>query len=553
MNRREALAALGATAVAAQAQDAAGPYPHFDAILRRHDEAVVHYMSRQITDPKARWRGNFADANGLFWPGTLSGILETLATAFVYPQSKHYKSNEVFARMQMASETLLRETSADGNIDNPVTNWNSPPDTAFAVRSLASGAILARRAGNREASALLEPWLRKAGASLARGGIHTPNHRWVVCAALAQVHELFSEPSYLKRIDQWLAEGIDIDEDGQYDERSTAVYNPITDNAFTTMAAKLKRPELLDPVRKNLNAMLYLLHPGYEVVTEISRRQDLNQRGDMGGYWFSLQHLAVRDNDGRFATLSRHFAPTRGSLPALLEYPEINIAKPSPQPVPDTYEKTFPGLGLTRIRRGELSACIFADNSRFFTLRKGVAVINAVRFASAFFGKAQFRPTSVAKREGAWFLTQSLEGPYYQPFQPPRRIQASEWTDTQKQRPQSEVMKLTQSAEIRETPTGFRIRIRANGTKDVPLAIEVNLREGGKLDGVEPAPDVPSGFLLSRGQAVYKLGGNTIKFGPGLAVNTYTQVRGAESKLSGPSVYLTGLTPFDHTLDFECS
>ena len=39
---------------------------------------------------------------------------------------------------------------------------------------------------------------------------------------------------------------------------------------------------------------------------------------------------------------------------------------------------------------------------------------------------------------------------------------------------------------------------------------------------------------------------------PGFAEHSYTQVRGAEPKLAGPSVYMTGLTPFDRTIDFEC-
>src|SRR3712207_9337592 len=100
------------------------------------------------------------------------------------------------------------------------------------------------------------------------------------------------------------------------------------------------------------SSMLYLLHPGYEVVTEISRRQDLNQRGDMGPYWFALAYLAHHMKDGRFATLVRHFAPTRATLSAVMEYPELTELPTRTEPVPDTYRRNFPHNGLLRIRRG---------------------------------------------------------------------------------------------------------------------------------------------------------------------------------------------------------
>ncbi|MEO8130908.1 MAG: hypothetical protein ABI822_27670, partial [Bryobacteraceae bacterium] len=428
----------------------------------------------------------------------------------------------------------------------------SPPDTAFGVRAMCTGAVLAQREGDRALLAIMEPFLRKAGSSLSHGGIHTPNHRWVVSAALSQLHELFGEPGYLRRIDQWLAEGIDIDADGMYDERSTARYNPIVDSALVVIAAKLKRPQLLEYVRRNLDAMMYLLHPGYEVVTEISHRQDLNQRGNMGGYWFPLQYMAIHDNNGRYMTISNHFTPTHAPLSTFMEYPELNSAGPKPEPVPDQYEKQMEVLDLVRIRRGSTSASIFTkDNSRFFTLRRGEAVINAVRFASAFFGKAQFVPDQSESKDGVRHLTQTLEAPYYQPFTPSRKIAAGEWRSTQKLRPQSEVCRLRQSASIAETKNGFRVRIQAGGTKNVPVTIEINFREGGKLEGVVPMHKIEAGWALASGKGTYRMGNDTITFGPARHEHSFVQMRGALPKLSGPSVYLTGFTPFDHTIEFE--
>jgi hypothetical protein len=87
----------------------------------------------------------------------------------------------------------------------------------------------------------------------------------------------------------------------------------------------------------------------------------------------------------------------------------------------------------------------------------------------------------------------------------------------------------------------------------VPVAVEINLREGGTLEGCSPAPQVLDGWILDRGEATYRLGGNAVRFGPGVAPHRYTQIRGAEPKLPGPSVYLTGFTPFDHTIGFEWS
>ena len=66
-------------------------------------------------------------------------------------------------------------------------------------------------------------------------------------------------------------------------------------------------------------------------------------------------------------------------------------------------------------------------------------------------------------------------------------------------------------------------------------------------------PGAPGSFVLERGSGIYRAGKNEIRFGPGAAPHRYVQLRGAEPKLPGQSVYITGFTPFDQTLTFECS
>jgi hypothetical protein len=552
MNMQISRRAVLAAATAAIGTLKAEPSPLIPAIVKHHDESVEYYLKAQITDPSDRWRGSLKDEYGLPSWGAAGGMATSFATAFLHPDSKFHYDKTMVQRIALACDFLQRESTPDGNINLAITNWNSTPDTAFCIRSMATGAILLKRNNQQEVFALMDPYLRTAGRALATGGVHTPNHRWVVSAALSQLYEIYADPAYLRRIDQWFAEGMDIDADGQFDERSTGQYAPIVDAALVTVAAKLNRPQLLDYVRRNLDATLYLLHADYELVTEFSHRQDLNERRNAGSYWFPLHYLGMHDANGRYLTLSRQFASTAGSLAALMEYPELNQSGPPSAPLPNDFEKTFPGLGLGRIRRGQTSVSILKDYSRFFTLRHGEAVLNGVRFSSAFFGKGQFTSDEWSKEGGSYKLVQHLEGPYFQPFTPPRAIHAGEWNKTRKDRQQSQICRLEQIATITETKKGFRVRVQSHGTKDVPVAVEINFRPGGKFEGVEPAYKAQEAWILPSGATgVFRAGKDEVRFGPGLKQHAYTAVRGAQPKLDGPSVYLTGFTPFDHSIEFE--
>ena len=203
--RRQVLWTLGSAALAAGAP--AAPPDVDTQVVARNDEALERLLRAQLTDPANPRLGGVADDYGMFHAGAAGALIETAAASWMTSQSKHHGAPEVLERIRHAAKFLERSQSAEGNIDLLSTNFNSPPDTGFVVHNVGTAAALAKMYGAGEMLRALQPFLVKAAAGMATGGIHTPNHRWVVSSALAQVNDVFPDAAYTRRIGQWLAEG----------------------------------------------------------------------------------------------------------------------------------------------------------------------------------------------------------------------------------------------------------------------------------------------------------------------------------------------------------
>lgn len=551
---------LGALGVSPRARGA-GPTDAFVARLARANDALVAaVLARQQAD------GAVPNEHGIPTVHDTAGLIATLVAARHATDSRHHRDAALLGPLERAAAYLQAAQHADGTIDLVSTNFHSPPDTAFMVEIIGGVSELLHRADEPAEARLrasLDQFIRRAGEALLTGGVHTPNHRWVVCAALARVHERFPERRYLERVEQWLAEGIDVDPDGQYTEKSTSVYSPVVNRALLTTARLLDRPDLLDPVRRNLEMTLYYVHPDGEVVTEASRRQDRYQRGSMSRYYYGYRTMALRDGNRVFAAMARQIERTAepqltSELLTFLAEPEFGGPLPPDAPLPSEYAKVFAHSALARIRRGRVSATVLAQNSTLFSYRKGSAALEAVRLASAFFGKGQFVGQELVVRDGSYVLEQQLDGPYFQPLTADQIADGEHVrmapngtlaVGSRAARARSNVQHLTSRVVIRETDGRFQLAFDLGGTDGVPVALELAFRAGGRLEGVAPVDGVADAFLLASGSGRYVLGEEVITFGAGHATHRWTQLRGALQKWEGLSVYLTGYTPFRHTLE----
>jgi hypothetical protein len=315
-------------------------------------------------------------------------------------------------------------------------------------------------------------------------------------------------------------------------------------------------------VRKNLEMTLYYVHPDGEVVTEASRRQDRYQRGSMARYYYSYRSLALHDGNGRFAAMTRQVERTAraqiGELAAFLTEPALLRAAAAGCPAADRLRQTLRLFEPSPASAAaQVSGTVLANNTTLFSFRKNTAALEAVRFATAFFGKGQFTADSLEVRDGRYVLRQKLDGPYFQPLSADQ-IATGDHTkmapngtlanDSRAARARSNIQTLDAVVEITESSGKFSLTIALTGTAEVPVSIELAFRHGGKLTGVEPIAGTADAYLLHQGTGRYTVGSDTIEFGPGRVEHTYTQVRGAVPKWDGQSVYLTGLTPFKTTL-----
>lgn len=534
-----------------------------DKIIKKlsllNDVNVTDYLSRQISKPGERWDGGVADKYKMPNVHTTNELISIAGSAYASKFSKFYLSPELVKPLEKAAACLVNVQHDDGTIDLHSTNFHSTPDTAFIVNDLARVFNCLKKlnqADLKDALNSMEKFLSNAGKAFAVGGIHTANHRWVVCSALAWVNYFFPSQKYVDRIDEWLSEGIDFDPDGQYIERSVGDYSPICDTMFITIGRLLNRPELFEYARKNLEMSLYYIQPGGEVVTDASGRQDSAYTAYVNGYYYAYRYFAIKDNNSEFAAvcdLIERNMPEKitSHLPYIMEDPNFGKNLGNASKIPSDYFKRFSYSGIFRIRRESTDITIIENNPTFFSYRKGNAVLQSMRLAASFFGtRGQFISENCAVDEGKIILSKSKIHGYMQPIKKEERSGDVLWgSQSLADREKSELQTMNFQVIILESNGKISLEIDITGTEYVPVSLEMSFRPGGKLEGVVSDENMEDSYFLESGIGQYCVGDDVINFGPGANSHKWAQMRGMLPKQDGYSVYITGFTPFKQILE----
>ncbi|MFC0531973.1 hypothetical protein [Phytohabitans kaempferiae] len=583
------------------------------------DPALAGPATAKAPKVDDRFLDTLTTINNLQVPGVLSGYENQIASgtsprnlarnalrlvaAYANQRGAYYHQESLLPPVAALADALRARQNPSGLYD--VGNLDSPPDTSFAMADIGLTYKLLEKDGSPTTVAIRDKYLaimQKATDALVKGGVHTPNHRWEICKALSYIYDITKKKNVLARIDDWLGEGIDQDNEGEYSERSPNYASEVTNRSLVIVARLADRPKLRENVRQNLEMTLFRLQPNGEVETVHSRRQDQTGVQEVWKYWTHFREMAIVYNDRRFAAVAEQigdqvaanpqsFASSGYSvgefLAEALAYPDLAGELPRPAQLSTNYEKRTHNSHLVCIRRGDTTARIFggtdyhnerrdsagqettireiasglSTNPTFFKFRKGAAILDSVRMSPSFFSTGHFRSNGLKPFQGGWRLTDTVKVPYHLPLPQKHRRGNGDYALTSEGRFYSKMdfanrpkqfKVLETKITIREVRPGvFEIEFEVNGPK-TSLGIELAFRSGGTLDGV-----VGSGgaYQLVEGEGTYTVGDDVITFGPGNgptstslgAGEKYTHLSGSLTP-SGQRVYIGGSVPFRYLL-----
>ena len=495
---------------------------------KKNAEFLLKY---QITDPQSPDFGGYYNKGFGVVAENGGASAGTLIDLYFCPQSRYYRDPAVLRCADGLVCHLRNHLHEDGTVDYFCCNFHSAPDTAFVVLALAKPALLidAQTAEEKAFRDDLFETLRRMKEALLHEGFHTPNHRWVICAALSLIHRLMPDPRCLARIGEYLAERIDCSEDGEYAERSAGGYNEINNRALLLLAENLQKPELLEHVRRNLNLMRAFIHSDCSIFTENSTCQDRGTApyAEKYAYQYLLCGYALRDRELQaigvllLEDCIRNGRPFPLAVHDLRLYPEAfsELPEPADRSVFEV-NRLVRGSGLLRLSRAGLNLWAVEKLPIFLFCRKN-DIDFYIKGGINFFNCRHLLVENIHEcPDGAYEMTYTGEGCYLQPFGEDQGT-ADWWQMDRGRRETSGHLSIAVTIRIIPADGGFDIDVRTEGCPGSTIRFEIGVKPNVLVRGEGyHIPAAAGGRLIAqRGMLELFDGADTVTVGPAFAAN----------------------------------
>ncbi len=537
---------------------------HRQEMLRDMDARLEGVLARQIMEEDDPRYGGFWTESFHVEPRQSGFFLGEMIAAYCTPDSSWY----LHPRMEKAIRAVIAYMDAhqrpDGCFDLTPCNYASPPDTAFMVNALLNGWWVLEKCAAPEADFIRQPVYRlidSTSRGVAAGGFHTPNHRWAIASCLLCCEKITGNAALGERAREYLREGLDINEDGEFAERSAGNYNQVNDDQMIRLYIATGDSVYLEAAAKNLEMMYCYFDPDHSVFTNNSTRQDLGRKVYSESYYILyllVGYFLKRPDLGAMAEWIWQDCRRRGSIPSgaewLLNYPEMDgYAADFPCMKPfEQVDRLFPDSDIARIRSGRWSCSLLNGKANCLYFQHG-AFSMYMTIYSNLCDRRNFLSDTLERTPTGYRMKAHAAGWYYLPF--PEKPDTSDWwaMDNPNRRPKTEGLPLDTTLDIVKRPGGVDLHIRTQGIDQLPLRMEFSFLPGGYvrtehfLQHTRPGEsiNIMSGTVEACGP-----GGETIVIDGAFGAHDFTDRMGGAYPLSDKhyTVYFTAYTPVDKVI-----
>lgn len=534
-------------------------------IIRDSEGRAELFERNQITDRQSDQYGGFVEEKLWTQPKSTIYKLTTLLSLYNTPQSRYYHSGEAMERIQAALDYVIRFQHEDGTFDYVNCNFHSAPDTAFCVKRLLPSFLFLQKnrdvPGSGEALKKIEGILRRGAEGIRQGGFHTPNHRWAIASVLMACANLFQEEKLRARAEEYLREGIDCNQYGEFSERSSGNYNRVNDEAMLTLYEETGDRQYLDCAVRNLKMMFSYFEPDGTIFTKNSTRYDSWKKVYPKDYYFDYLYLAYLTKEPVFAAAANRIMEdilargdrTPDCLNRFLIHPELADYEPQGCGFPEKCRMENPASGIVRVRSGNVSCTMLSKTPYFLYFQAGALSVCA-RLGIIFFDKRSFQPDGISVGPEGCTLTQTMKGWYYTPFR--EKPKTSDWWEmdnASREIAPGPDLRITLSAA--EEEDGIALRIRTEGCERVPFKIELGVESGCfvRTDGFLCTASAGEKIVARTGSLELSKGPDCIKIGP--CFGSHFHIGGKDGAEDTDDtlfhIYFTGFTNTDRTIRFQ--
>ena len=532
-------------------------------LLKGAEYRTRQFMGSQVKNPASLQYGGI---KGDIWEAkpTIYALASALAVYF-HEDSCFYKSKELYQAVDLALDFIARTQREDGSFDYPSCNFKSAADTSFCFKRLIAAYRLLVKYGNPADEAitvLKEKYLtimHKALDAIREGGFHTPNHRWGITAALLQGSNLFATEKEFaaglkNRAEQYLAEGIDGDEDGEYAERSTGNYNAVVNNAMMAMYQETGNEAFLGYVERNLSMMLTYMDPDDTIFTQNSTRQDQGKLEYADKYFYQYLYMCSRERNPAFDGAAHKIIKDnmeRGDLAPdclhiVMNHDEMMGYHFEEYGFLEEYRKFFRHAGVLRVRKPSYTYTVLNGKSAFLYFKsKGTTL--CVKIGESCCDIRNFIPQTIEELPDGCRLEAEAQSWYYLPFKE-KQDTSDWWKMDQSKREKLISSRLKTTLEIREKEQGLELNLKAEGLDRLPLRLEICIPAGVSIEHPAFALEAGAGesMILKDGYLEIHDGLTTVEIGPGFGEHSFKgHYSGEEINSAGYTVYANGYTPLE--------